>query len=196
MRTLLILVVIVVLIGAVWFFQPGGYLIVNNPEKSDAIVVLAGDQADNRYWRGLELLRAGYGQHLLVDAGTGSVYGRPYTDLAANYIAQTAGASASQVSVCPVAGDSTKVEAPQVNKCLLKLQPAPHSVLLVTDNYHTRRAYSIFRDVLPQYHWRVAAASNDFFFGVPWWKHREWAKTYLTEWEKLVYWELWDRWRK
>jgi len=26
--------------------------------------------------------------------------------------------------------------------------------------------------------------------------HREWAKTYLTEVEKTLYWQLWDRWRK
>ena len=39
-------------------------------------------------------------------------------------------------------------------------------------------------------------ARNDFLFGLPWWKDREWAKTYLTEVQKLLWWELWDRWRK
>jgi uncharacterized SAM-binding protein YcdF (DUF218 family) len=191
----LIIAAVLILICVLLFLQPGNYLIVNNPEKSDAIIMLAGDQVDQRYWRALELLRGGYGHHLLVDAGTGQVYGQPYSDLAAGFIARTAGGNASQVSLCIIKGDSTKEEAPQVGGCLAKLQPAPHSVLLVTDDYHTRRALSIFRQRLPQIHWTAGAVSNDFLFGQPWWKNREWAKTYLTECEKLLWWELWDRWR-
>ena len=191
----LIVAAVLILIFLLLFFQPGGYLIVNNPEKSDAIVMLAGDQADLRYWRALELLRSGYGRHLLVDAGNGEVYGQSYVDLAANFIAHTAGDNASQVSNCVIHGDSTKEEASQVGECLAKLQPPPHSVVLVTGDYHTRRALSIFRQRLPQIHWTAGATRNDFLFGQPWWKNREWAKTYLTEWEKLLWWELWDRWR-
>ena len=184
-----------ILICALLFFQPGGYLIVNNAEKSDAIVVLGGDQVDARYWRALELLRNGYGQHLVVDTLAGRVYGQSYADLAADFITRTAGENVPQVSICIIKGDSTKEEAPQVGECLAKLQPQPHSVVLVTDDYHTRRALSIFRQRLAQIHWTAGATSNDFLFGQPWWKNREWAKTYLTECEKLLWWELWDRWR-
>jgi hypothetical protein len=195
MRLIVIVVIILLLAAAVLFFQPGGYLVVNHPEKSDAIVMLAGDQIDLRYWRGLGLLRAGYGQHFVVDVGEGEFYGRPTTELAQDFIARTAGANASQVSICQIHGDSTKDEAPQVGQCLQQLQPPPHSVILVSDDYHTRRALSIFRDRQPQYQWTAAGAGNDFLFGVPWWKHREWAKTYLTEVQKTLWWQLWDRWR-
>ena len=174
--------------------QPGGYLIVNNPEKSDAIVVLGGSQMDTRYWHALELLRAGYGQHLLVDALAGGVYGRSYAELAKEFVAQTAGENATEVSICVIGGDSTKDEAPQVRECLERLTPVPRSAILVTDDYHTRRALSIFRQLLPQFHWTAGATRNDFLFGQPWWKNREWAKTYLIEWQKLLWWELWDRW--
>ena len=71
MRLLLIVAIVLFLVAAVFFFQGGSYLIVNHPEKSDAIVMLNGDQVDKRYWRGLELLRAGYGQHLIMDVGVG-----------------------------------------------------------------------------------------------------------------------------
>jgi uncharacterized SAM-binding protein YcdF (DUF218 family) len=196
MRLLVIFAIVLFVIAALLFFQPGGYLVVNRPEKSDAIVMLNGDTVDNRYWRGMELLRAGYGEHLVMDVGAGQIYGHSDQELAQDFIAHTAGANASQVSICLIEGDSTKDEAPQVGKCLQQLQPTPHSVILVSDDYHTRRALSIFRDRQPQYQWTAAAASNDFLFGVPWWKNREWAKTYLTEVEKLLYWELWDRWRK
>ena len=123
------------------------------------------------------------------------VYDR-YADLAKEYIAHTAGAYAPQVSVCGIDGDSTKFEAQQVGACLQTMQPPPKSVIIATDDYHTRRALSIFRTELPQYRWTAAATKIDFLFGTPWWKNREWAKTYLTEWQKLMWWELVDRWKK
>jgi uncharacterized SAM-binding protein YcdF (DUF218 family) len=196
MKRLLVIVLILVLMGVVFVVKAGSYLVVNNLQKSDAIVVLAGDEADDRYYRGLKLLRQGYGRNMLLDATTTITYGHSYTELAADLVAHTAGQDASHVIVCPIEGDSTKEESAQVGACLQTLQPVPHSVLIVTDNYHTRRALSIFRDRLPQYRWSAAAADNPYLFGTPWWKHREWAKTYLLEWQKLIFWELFDRWRK
>jgi uncharacterized SAM-binding protein YcdF (DUF218 family) len=195
MRLLVIVAIALLLLVALFFFQSGSYLIVNHPEESDVIVMLNGDRVDNRYWRGLELLRAGYGQHLVVDVGVGQIYGHSDAQLAQEYIEHTAGANVTQVSICLIEGDSTKEEAPQVGNCLQRLQPTPHSVIVVTDDYHTRRALAIFRDRQPQYQWSAAAARNTFLFGLPWWKNREWAKTYLTELEKALYWQLWDRWR-
>ena len=195
MKRPFVVLLLLILICALFFFEAGGYLVVNHPEKSDAIVVLGGAAADARYWHGLELLRAGYGQHLLLDANTGITYGHSFAELASDLVARTAGPNVAQVSVCPINGDSTKDEAVQVNDCLQHLQPPPRSVLVVTDDYHTRRALSIFRNRLPQYHWSAAATRNEFLYGQPWWKNREWAKTYLTEVQKTLYWELWDRWR-
>ena len=192
----LIILLIVALVVCTIVFVRGNFLIVNNPEKSDAVIVLGGDSADQRYWRGMELLRAGYARHMFVDATTGITYGHSFVDLAKDYVAHTAGANAAQVSVCPIVGDSTKIEAQQVNACLQTMQPPPQSVIIATDDYHTRRALSIFRTELPQYRWTAAAAKAEFLFGLPWWKNREWAKTYLTEWEKLLWWELVDRWQK
>jgi uncharacterized SAM-binding protein YcdF (DUF218 family) len=196
MKFLLVPLILLLAIALFIFCQPGRFLIVNNAEKSDAIIVLGGDAADQRYWRAMGLLRDGYARHMMVDASTGITYGHSFVDLAKEYVEQTAGPYASRVSVCPIVGDSTKIEAPQVDACLQSLQPPPHSVIIATDDYHTRRALSIFRKELPQYQWTAAATEADFLFGLPWWKNREWAKTYLTEWEKLLWWELVDRWRK
>jgi uncharacterized SAM-binding protein YcdF (DUF218 family) len=196
-RLLAALVVLLLVCGLVFFFFLGGrYLVVNNFQKSDAIVVLAGDSADSRYFRGMELLRAGHGKHLLLDATTAVTYGHSYADLAADMVARTAGPYAAQVSVCPINGDSTKQEAIEVGACLKALRTPVQSAIVATDDYHTRRALSIFRDRLPQYRWTAAAARNRYLYGQPWWKDREWAKTYLLEWQKLIWWELIDRWRK
>ncbi len=194
MKIIWTIAVLAIVVCAVLFFQPGGFLVINNAEKADAIVVLGGDAADARYWRGLQLLREGYARHLFLDANTGMTYGHSYVDLAKDFVAKTAGRSAAQVSVCPIEGDSTKIESFQVDQCLRQMQPPPQSVIIATDDYHTRRALSIFQHELPQYRWTAAAAYNGFLFGQPWWKHREWAKTYLMEWQKLLWWEVVDRW--
>jgi|SRR5579862_1259260 len=196
MRILVFLLVIVLLICALILLQSGKFLVVDNPKKSDVIVVLGGDSVDERYWRGLELLRKGYARHLYLDASTGKTYGHTYVDLAREFVAQTAGGNAAQVSVCGIEGDSTKQEAHEIVSCFAKMQPPAHSVIIATDDYHTRRALSIFQTELPQYQWSIAAAHNGFVYGIPWWKHREWAKTYVTEWQKLIWWEVVDRWKK
>ncbi len=175
--------------------QPGSWLIVNNLQKSDAIVALGAYDNDLRYLRGLELLRTGYGNNLIEDVPVGEIYGQRTTELASRLVAQTAGSNLSQVRICPIRFDSTMQEADDVHGCLEQIQPHPRSVVLVTDDYHSRRALSIFRKRLPQYQWSVAATPNRYFFGLPWWKQREWAKTYFLECQKLLYWEAWDRWR-
>jgi uncharacterized SAM-binding protein YcdF (DUF218 family) len=66
--------------------------------------------------------------------------------------------------------------------------------MLVTSDYHTRRAVSVFTDRLASYRWYVAPARDPSQFGVQWWKHREWAKNGVREWQKMVWWEAVERW--
>ena len=60
-------------------------------------------------------------------------------------------------------------------------------ILLVTSNYHTRRAGEIFRR---QAHGSVAivvvAAPDEFYVPDTWWHHRQAQKIFLNEWEKTV----------
>jgi len=100
---------------------------------------------------------------------------------------------ANRVSVCPIAGFSTIAEADDVSRCLHPL--GAHRVLIVTSEFHTRRALLIFRHRLPQYQFSVAAARGSGSFGDAWWTNREWAKTTLDEWLKMLWWEAVDRWR-
>jgi uncharacterized SAM-binding protein YcdF (DUF218 family) len=172
----------------------GRLLVRDRPEKSDAIVVLAGDSQDQRYRRGMELLRSGYGGHLFVDASSdSSFFGHTPAEYAENFLRQDAGDMAGKVSVCPFEEDGTVTETRYVVKCLEPLHA--RAVLLVTSDWHTARALSIFTNRLPQYHWSVAPAHDDRLFGVRWWQHREWAKTTFLEWIKVVWWNAVDRWR-
>lgn len=183
----------VVAAGGVFLAASGSYLVVDHPQRADVIVVLAGDQNDRRFSKGLELLQRGYAGRMLVDANTDvRAWGHTPAELAAGFIA-TAGGPARQVSVCPNQGDSTFEEAAHVAACLAPLHC--RRVLLVTSDYHTRRALSIFSRRMPQYEWSVAAAADDYYFGPAWWKRREWAKTNLSEWMKLVWWQAVERWK-
>jgi uncharacterized SAM-binding protein YcdF (DUF218 family) len=172
----------------------GRLLVRDHPEKSDVIVVLAGDSQDQRYRRGMELLRAGYAGHLFLDAASDSSYfGHSPAEYAENFLKQDAGDMSSRVQVCPFEEDSTVTETRYIAKCLEPLHP--RSVLLITSDWHTARARSILARRLPQYHWSVAAAHDDRLFGTEWWRHREWAKTTFQEWLKVIWWNVVDRWR-
>jgi uncharacterized SAM-binding protein YcdF (DUF218 family) len=188
-RLVILLFVIVVLF--VLARQAGRFLVVDEPEKSDAIVALAGDTRV-RPAHSLELLRQGMAPHVFLDAETRDViYDQQLIDIAKKYVEGLG--EANRVSVCPVEGFSTFAEADDVRGCLQSV--GARRVLIVTSDFHTRRALMIFRHHLPQYQFSVAAASNPLQFGEAWWTNREWAKTTLDEWLKIAWWQAVDRWR-
>src|SRR3981081_2472845 len=136
--------------------QAARFLVVDEPEKSDAIVVLAGD-TKVRPVRGLELLRQGMAPRLFLDAETRDVISdQPLVELVQRSVNSLG--EANRVSVCQITGYSTIAEADDVSRCLQSL--SPHRVLIVTSDYHTRRALMILRHRLPQYQFSAAAAPN------------------------------------
>lgn len=170
--------------------KAGDLLIVDAPRPSDVILVLAGE-TENRPERALQLLEQGYGRKVVIDVPEGvKIYGFTQTDLAQRYI-QALPQSAA-ITVCPIAGLSTKEETEDVSKCLAGT--GARSVLIVTADFHTRRALDIFRREVPEYTYSAAAARNSQNFGAKWWTHRQWAKTLVDEWLRLLWWECVDRW--
>jgi len=167
----------------------GSFLVLNAPERADAILVLKG--ADSLYGHAVELQKQGYADRILLDASVSQIiYGRSQAALATEFLNRT---SPGLVEVCPTFQDSTFAEAADVKRCLARLNIS--SVLIVTSDFHTRRALEIFRKRLPQYHWSVAAASAPYHDADQWWKHRAWARTVLDEWEEFTMWKLIDQWR-
>ena len=189
-----LLILCVTLFGALVEWS-GSLLVINDPQPVDVIVVLSGDHNDVRYWHGMELLRKGYARHMIVDADVTLSYGRTSAERAAEFIASTGGSLSPQISVCKVTENSTAAEAANVAGCMAQLIPAPRTGMIVSHDYHTRRALSIFCRRSPQYRWSAGATRDDDEFGHPWWRRREWAKTNLTEWQKLLWWEIFERWR-
>ncbi|MFZ0761991.1 MAG: ElyC/SanA/YdcF family protein [Candidatus Sulfotelmatobacter sp.] len=77
-------------------------------------------------------------------------------------------------------------------KCLARI--GGKSVLIVTSDFHTRLALSIFRREGPGHVYSVAAARDATNFGARWWTHRQWAKTFVDEWLRLLWWKSVDQW--
>lgn len=185
------LLLVVVLIGVLLASQAARFLIVDNAQKSDAIVVLAGETSI-RPARALELLRQGMAPRMFLDAEAGEqIYDQQLTGIAQRYVNGLP--EASRISVCAIVARSTVGESGDVGRCLQSL--GAHRALIVTSEFHTRRALAIFSQRLPQYQWSVAAAHDPAKFGFAWWTNREWAKIVFDEWSKLIWWEAVDRWR-
>lgn len=170
--------------------KAGSFLIIDQPRPSDVILVLAGE-TNRRLQRALQLLSQGYGRHIVLDVPNATIYEFTEIQLAQQYIRDLP--QGASVSICAIKGLSTKAESKDAENCLASEKAK--SVLIVTSDFHTRRALSVFRRELPQYTYSVAAARDDEQFGANWWQHRQWAKTFVDEWLRLLWWKCVDEWR-
>jgi hypothetical protein len=171
--------------------KAGNFLIIDAPRPSDTILVLAGE-TDKRPQRALELQSQGYGRRIVLDVpNNAKLYEFTEIALAKKYIQDLP--QAASVSICPIDGLSTKDESKDAEKCLQR--EGTRRVLIVTSDFHTRRALDVFRRELPGHEYSIAAARNDEGFGSRWWTHRQWAKTFVDEWLRLIWWKTVDQWR-
>lgn len=191
MRKIALLAIVVAVIA--FALNAGRILVVRDLRKADAIVVLVGE-TDRRPALALELLRQGYAPRVLLDASPDvHLYHLTAAEIAQQYIHTLPAEMAASVSVCRESALSTMDEARQAGRCLDAV--GARSVLVVTSEYHTCRALSVFRHAFPDRSIGVAGAVEPDQFGVRWWRHRQWAKLTLGEWTRLLWWECVDRWR-
>lgn len=140
MRKLWVLLALVLLAVLVLSATSGAFLVVNDLQRADIVVVLAGE-TNRRPERGLELLSGGYAPKMLLDVpATDVIYNQRSMDIAKRYIQQQPNKDA--ITICPIYGLSTKAEARDVSRCLRNF--SAQRILIVTSDYHTRRARSIF----------------------------------------------------
>ena len=149
LATFLVIVAVIVGLGMEY---AASFLRINSPEHSDVILVLGGGMDDSRYWRAVDLMKAGYADKMVLDAEAGGEkYGKSNADLASDFLERL---RAQNTTVCPVYADSTYGETEDVARCLAPMKVS--SVLIVTSDYHTRRAFDIFKARLPHYRWSIA----------------------------------------
>src|SRR5215471_8345278 len=100
MRKLRILILVLLV---VWLIaRSDRFLVVDDPQKSDVIVVLAGE-TDRRPARALELLQREYARNMVIDVPDNArIFGSTAAELAQKWAATLP--QVSQVSVCPIRG--------------------------------------------------------------------------------------------
>lgn len=183
---LLVLLLVLALLGAFYLLrQPflraaGTWLIVEDSlQPSDAIVVLGDDNYPaDRAARAAELYKARWAPRVIASGR----YLRPYASIAdlmrLDLIER--GVPADAVVHFANFGANTREEAYAVRGLLR--EKGWHRILVVTSNYHTRRARYIYRRVLdPGMEARVAAARDSGFDPGAWWRSRSALKIFFRE---------------
>jgi hypothetical protein len=175
---------------AIFAASAGKLLVVDAPQASDVILVLAGE-TDRRPAHALQLLDQGYGRVVVMDVPAAArIYQFTQAQLAQSYVQSLPGAAS--IRICPIRGLSTREEAHDAEKCLQELDG--NRILIVTSDFHTRRSLSIFRHEIHGKTFSVAAARDEREFGIRWWTHRQWAKTFVDEWLRMAWWNAIERW--
>jgi uncharacterized SAM-binding protein YcdF (DUF218 family) len=160
----------------------GSYLVHDEPpRRADVILVLAGDGSGGRILKGAELVRQGYAPKAIVSGP--AIYAVHECDLAIAF-AERAGYPASYFTHFEHDAFSTVEEAHDAAPLLRSL--GAKQVLLVTSNFHTRRAGKIFRAAMPDISFNVVGSSDSHFTPQGWWKDREGRKTFVFEWMKTA----------
>ena len=161
----------------------GSYLVkADPPEKADIGLVLAGDGEGNRILKAAQLVRQGYVSKVLV-SGPSGIYGQHECDLAIPF-AVKAGYPESYFLHFENDARSTQEEARDAIPRLRQM--GVHKVLLVTSDYHTRRAGKIFRTAAPDLQFIVVAAPDVSFTPDGWWHNRQGEKIAFMEWVKTL----------
>jgi uncharacterized SAM-binding protein YcdF (DUF218 family) len=152
------------------------------PQKADIIVVLAGDGFGHRILKAAELIKEGYAPRALISGPNGN-YGNYECDLAIPF-AVKAGYPESYFLHFENRARSTQEEARVVAEKLHEL--GVKRAIVVTSNFHTRRAGMIYRRAAPDIEFFVVSAPDEFFKPDSWWRDREARKIFLYEWMKIV----------
>lgn len=150
------------------------------PAKSDCLFVLAGDGFGKRVMRSVTLFREGYAPKVLVSGPHGS-YGKTEDELSIAFARENGATDVAFVGV-PNHATSTVTEAQEVLPVLR--EQGCRSVLVVTSDYHTRRAGRILRRHWPGITVRMTAAEAVDYHPDRWWQDRQSQKTFLLEWTK------------
>ncbi len=161
----------------------GAYLEQDSPPaKADVAFVLAGDGYGRRILKAGDLIRQGYVPQAVISGPAGN-YGFYECDLAIPFAVKS-GYPATYFLPFPNQVHSTHEESEAATDELRKL--GAKRVLLVTSNYHTRRAGKMFRAAAPDIEFIVVGAPDEHFRADGWWRDREAQKTFVYEWLKTV----------
>jgi uncharacterized SAM-binding protein YcdF (DUF218 family) len=183
---LLALVLILVVLGAIWLLRRpllrvAGELHIASEaaQPSDAIVVLGNDNyLAERASRAAELYRERWAPRVIASGAQIRPYAS-YADLIRRDLIER-GVPPDAVVHFSNLGGNTREEAYAVRRLLR--EKGWKRLIVVTSNYHTRRARYIYRRVLdPDMEVRVVAAADSAYDPRSWWESRQGVKLFFYE---------------
>jgi len=169
--------------SSLWMAWMGRFLVVEDaPAPADIIVQLAGDWKGERMQMAAKLLREKLAPKILV-SGPKALYDTWESDLAVDWAVKQ-GMNREWFIPLHIEADST-VEETRILASWLR-EHGMKRIILVTSNFHTRRAGQIWRSQASDLDVRIVAAPCAQFDPDTWWKTRQGQKTFLAEWEKTI----------
>jgi uncharacterized SAM-binding protein YcdF (DUF218 family) len=165
----------------------GEFLVVSDPlEHADLIYVFAGDFWGSRVLLGANLGSKGWAPRVIMSGGlySGGGYVNRYAgDLAVDFAVQHGYSRGLFLSV-PFEAHSTIDEARAMGPIFHRL--GARSVLLVTSNFHSRRAAQVFRLLLPEFEFRMEGSPDHTFDPHAWWRTPEQRHLLFSEYQKMI----------
>jgi uncharacterized SAM-binding protein YcdF (DUF218 family) len=160
----------------------GGFLVDSQPpQKADLILVLGGNFWGQRVLTGAELARLRYAPIALF---SGPPYvGRPEGELAIEFLVQK-GYPRELFQAFAHNGGSTIAEANALRGELARRHA--RRVLLVTSNYHSRRAAIVLTLLCPGVKFISIPAPDAHYHIDQWWNDDSSRQLFFSEWEKIL----------
>jgi uncharacterized SAM-binding protein YcdF (DUF218 family) len=153
-------------------------------EPVDSVFILGGD-ADTRPFAAAAMIRSGWARQALIVPTARESDGHSHQELLRDVLLRR-GVAAEAIVELPGQVASTRDEALALRR-FLERHPG-HSVAVMTSDYHTRRARSIFTAQLEECAGRVhfVAAPTERFTAANWWHYEQGWKMYIAEYIKLI----------
>ena len=183
---LTLLIALLLFIGVIYLLRypllraTGNFWTIEDPvEHADAIVVLGDDNfGGDRASRAAELFRAGWAPQVVASGRMLRAY-MSVADLISRDLESRGVPPSAVIRFAQYAAD-TREEAEALRQ--LAIGHGWHRVLVVTSNYHTRRARYIFRKVFPPATTVLVVSAPDSDFNPDtWWDSRQSQKIFFLE---------------
>jgi uncharacterized SAM-binding protein YcdF (DUF218 family) len=160
----------------------GNFLVdAQRPQPADLVLVLGGDFWGPRVLIGAELAKQGYAPYALFSSPPYS--GRPQGELSIEFLAQK-GYAKELFQVFPNLADSTINEADVLRDELARRHA--RRVLLVTSNYHSRRATIVLTLFCPGVKFISVPAPDTHYHVDKWWNDDNSRQLFFSEWSKIL----------
>jgi len=188
--TVLGFIFLLILISNHEFFleKLGDFLVIDQkPVSSDIIIILSGNDQDERVMYGVTLFKEGYANKLLMTGGRGGLLRKSCPEIMRD---QAIALGVSKEAILVEEKSATTFENAKYTLQILKAE-GYKSAIIVTSAFHTRRSKNFFEPFFSKenVNFVICAVPNTLGLG-KWWRDDLKAQDIFTEYIKLLYYYL------